>query len=82
LYRLFDEDEVDLNKNQLHENDLNYYKKILIKHISKTLVCTNPDLVVHRGKQRRVIALAMLLKIFEELGGKVIYYGKPHEENI
>lgn len=76
---LFDEDEVDLSKNQLHENDLDYYKKFLIKHISKTLVCTNPDLTVHRGNKEEYCA-GYVAKIFEELGGKVIYYGKPHEE--
>ena len=70
---------IDLNKNQLHENDLDYYKKFLIKHISKTLVCTNPDLTVHRGNKEEYCA-GYVAKIFEELGGKVIYYGKPHKE--
>ena len=76
---LFDEDDPDLKKPQLHENDLDYYKKFLIKHISKTLVCTNPDLTVHRGNKEEYCA-GYVAKIFEELGGKVIYYGKPHEE--
>mgnify|MGYP005706217999 CR=1 FL=1 len=31
-----------------HENDLNYYKKFLENQISKKLICTNPDLTVHR----------------------------------
>ena len=76
---LFDEDNPDLNKSQLHENDLNYYKKFLIKHTSKKLVCTNPDLTVHRGDKEEYCA-GYIAKIFEELGGKVIYYGKPYEE--
>jgi len=76
---LFDEDNPDLNKSQLHENDSNYYKKFLIKHTSKKLVCTNPDLTVHRGDKEEYCA-GYIAKIFEELGGKVIYYGKPYEE--
>ena len=76
---LFDEDDPDINKLQLHENDLNYYKNFLIKHISKKLVCTNPDLTVHRGNKEEYCA-GYIAKIFEELGGKAIYYGKPHKE--
>ncbi|MDB2353688.1 TIGR01459 family HAD-type hydrolase [Candidatus Pelagibacter bacterium] len=76
---LFDEDDPDLNKVQLHENDLDYYKKFLIKHISKKLVCTNPDLIVHRGNKEEYCA-GYIAKIFEEMGGKVIYYGKPYKE--
>jgi len=76
---LFDEDDPDLNKIQLHENDLDYYKNFLIKHTSKKLVCTNPDLTVHRGNKEEYCA-GYIAKIFEDLGGKAIYYGKPHKE--
>jgi HAD superfamily hydrolase (TIGR01459 family) len=76
---LFDEDDPELNKPQLHDKDLNYYKNFLIKHISKKLVCTNPDLTVHRGNKEEYCA-GYIAKIFEELGGTVIYYGKPHKE--
>ena len=62
-----------------HEDDLNYYKKFLEKQISKKLVCTNPDLTVHRGNIEELCA-GSVAKVFEELGGKVIYYGKPHKE--
>ena len=76
---LFDEDDPDLDKHQLHENDLDYYKNFLVNHISKKLVCTNPDLTVHRGDKEEYCA-GYIAKIFEELGGKAIYYGKPHKE--
>ncbi len=62
-----------------HEDDLNYYRKILKKQISKKLVCTNPDLTVHRGNVEELCA-GSVAKVFEELGGEVIYYGKPHKE--
>jgi HAD superfamily hydrolase (TIGR01459 family) len=76
---LFDENNLDPNKTQLYENDLDYYKSFLIKHISKKLVCTNPDLTAHRGETEEYCA-GYIAKIFEELGGKVTYYGKPHKE--
>ena len=62
-----------------YEDDLNYYKKFLENQISKKLVCTNPDLTVHRGNIEELCA-GSVAKVFEELGGKVIYYGKPHKE--
>tara|TARA_A100001015_G_scaffold237044_1_gene269508 strand:- start:358 stop:1164 length:807 start_codon:yes stop_codon:yes gene_type:complete len=62
-----------------HEDDLNYYRKFLEKQISKKLVCTNPDLTVHRGNIEELCA-GSVAKVFEELGGKVIYYGKPYKE--
>ena len=76
---LFDEDDPDLNKPQLHENNLYYYRNFLSKYTSKKLVCTNPDLTVHRGNKEEYCA-GYIAKIFEKLGGKVIYYGKPHKE--
>ena len=62
-----------------YEDDLNYYKKFLENQISKKLVCTNPDLTVHRGNIEELCA-GSVAKVFEELGGKVIYYGKPYKE--
>jgi HAD superfamily hydrolase (TIGR01459 family) len=41
------------------------------------MLCANPDLVVHRGA-RMVYCAGALAKAYEELGGEVIYYGKPH----
>jgi HAD superfamily hydrolase (TIGR01459 family) len=62
-----------------HENDLKYYKKLLEKYISKKLVCTNPDLTVHRGNVEELCA-GSVAKVFEELGGEVVYFGKPYKE--
>ena len=41
------------------------------------MLCANPDLVVHRG-DRLVYCAGSLAQAYEELGGGVIYYGKPH----
>ena len=62
-----------------YENNLDYYKKFLKKHISKKLVCTNPDLIVHRGNEEELCA-GSIAKVFEDLGGEVVYFGKPHKE--
>lgn len=41
------------------------------------LVCANPDLMVHRGEVAEICAGA-IARHYEELGGRVIYHGKPH----
>ena len=62
-----------------YESDLEYYKKFLKKYVSKKLICTNPDLTVHRGHVEELCA-GSVAKVFEELGGKAIYFGKPYQE--
>ena len=62
-----------------YENDLNFYKNFLKNSISKKLVCTNPDLTVHRGDKEEYCA-GSIAQVFESLGGKVVYFGKPHKE--
>ena len=42
-----------------------------------TMLCANPDLVVHRG-ERLVYCAGALAQAYETLGGAVIYYGKPY----
>lgn len=41
------------------------------------LLCANPDIVVDLGEQRLYCAGA-LAGLYEELGGKALYFGKPH----
>ena len=62
-----------------HDDDLEYYRNYLKNHISKKLVCTNPDLTVHRGTVEELCA-GSVAKVFEEIGGEVVYFGKPHKE--
>ena len=59
--------------------DLNYYKKLFKEHINKKMICTNPDLIVDRGKKRELCAGSVAM-IFEKMGGEVIYFGKPFPE--
>ncbi len=58
---------------------LSFYEKLLKNSLNKKMVCTNPDLVVDRGSAQEYCA-GSIAKIFERMGGKVIYYGKPYKE--
>jgi HAD superfamily hydrolase (TIGR01459 family) len=41
------------------------------------LICANPDIVVERG-DRLVYCAGAIAELYRELGGEVIFYGKPH----
>ena len=61
------------------EESLDYYKNLLNKHTKLKMICTNPDLIVHHGSRSEYCAGTLALT-FEELGGKVVYFGKPYPE--
>lgn len=42
-----------------------------------TMLCANPDLVVHRG-EKLLYCAGSLARAYESLGGRVTYYGKPY----
>jgi HAD superfamily hydrolase (TIGR01459 family) len=42
-----------------------------------TLVCANPDIVVERG-DRLIYCAGAIAELYREMGGDVIFYGKPH----
>lgn len=87
LFKLFKKKKVDLIQEsdfllctglfEKHEKELDYYKKLLKNKTNKLMICTNPDLVVDRGNIREFCA-GTIARIFEELGGKVKYFGKPY----
>ena len=58
---------------------IKYYKDLLSESLSKKMICTNPDLIVDRGNKREFCAGSVAM-IFEKMGGKVIYFGKPFPE--
>jgi len=62
-----------------HDKDLNHYKVLFKEHLSKKMICTNPDLIVDRGNKRELCA-GSVAAVFEKMGGKVIYFGKPYPE--
>ena len=60
-------------------DQLSDYENILGAGIDRelTFLCANPDLVVDVGETREMCAGA-LASMYEKMGGKVIYFGKPH----
>ena len=62
-----------------YDQDLDYYKELFSSFISKKMICTNPDLVVDRGEKREFCA-GSVAKVFEKIGGQVVYFGKPFPE--
>ena len=59
--------------------DLSFYKKLFEGNVSKKLICTNPDLIVHRGSEEEYCA-GKIAEIYTSMGGEVIYFGKPHRD--
>src|SRR5690606_6226038 len=41
------------------------------------LICAYPDIVVERG-DRLIYCAGAIAELYRELGGEVIFYGKPH----
>tara|TARA_B100001250_G_scaffold392774_1_gene394866 strand:+ start:43 stop:858 length:816 start_codon:yes stop_codon:yes gene_type:complete len=87
LFKLFEKNKVkDIDESELllctglfddYDEDLNFYKSLLKNRIDKKMICTNPDLIVDRGEKREFCA-GSIAKVFEEIGGKVNYFGKPY----
>jgi len=59
--------------------DLNQFQDLFKQAIARNLpmVCANPDKIVINGQQNRYCA-GFFAEQYEQLGGKVYYYGKPH----
>ena len=59
--------------------DLKFYRNLLKGNTQKKLICTNPDLIVHKGNKEEYCA-GKIAEIYNLMGGKVVYFGKPHKE--
>jgi len=55
------------------------YRQMLLKARERKLplICANPDIVVERG-DRLIYCAGAIAELYRELGGEVIFYGKPH----
>jgi len=55
------------------------YRSMLLQARERrlTLICANPDIVVERG-DRLIYCAGAIAELYRELGGEVIFYGKPH----
>src|SRR3984893_5798200 len=50
---------------------------LLARERNLQLICANPDIVVERG-DRLIYCAGAIAELYRELGGDVIFYGKPH----
>jgi|TARA_B100001093_G_C26679375_1_gene949741 HAD superfamily hydrolase (TIGR01459 family) len=62
-----------------YDKDLEYYKNLFQNSLEKKMICTNPDLIVDKGNRRELCAGSVAM-VFEKMGGKVVYFGKPYPE--
>jgi HAD superfamily hydrolase (TIGR01459 family) len=55
------------------------YRPMLNKALARKvpLICANPDIVVERG-DRLIYCAGAIAELYRELGGEVVFYGKPH----
>src|SRR6195952_5609691 len=55
------------------------YRGMMLKARERqlTLICANPDIVVERG-DRLIYCAGAIAELYRELGGEVVFYGKPH----
>ena len=57
--------------------EVNRPEFLLAKQKGLKLLCANPDIVVDRGEAREWCAGA-LARLYTEMGGESLYFGKPH----
>ena len=55
------------------------YRAMLLQALTRKLplICANPDIVVERG-DRLIYCAGAVAELYRELGGEVVFYGKPH----
>lgn len=56
------------------------YREMMTLAKSRNLpfICANPDIVVERG-DRLIYCAGAIAELYREMGGEVIFYGKPHK---
>ncbi|NIY71048.1 TIGR01459 family HAD-type hydrolase [Marivivens donghaensis] len=50
---------------------------LLAREKGLKMLCANPDIIIDRGDKREWCAGAVA-KVYEEMGGETLYFGKPH----
>ena len=55
------------------------YRPMLLQALGRKLplICANPDIIVERG-DRLIYCAGAIAELYRELGGEVVFYGKPH----
>ena len=61
-----------------HETPEDYDSRLEeLRRRDLVMLCANPDIVVERG-DRLIYCAGAIAELYRELGGEVIFYGKPH----
>lgn len=47
--------------------------------LGKPMLCANPDRIVVKQSGQQIGCAGLIAEAYEALGGKVVYFGKPHE---
>lgn len=68
----FDDDDSTIDEKM---DDLNRSLKANL-----TMVCVNPDMIVIKKTGKTLLCAGQIAKKYKELGGKVIYFGKPYPQ--
>ncbi|MEM8554616.1 MAG: TIGR01459 family HAD-type hydrolase [Pseudomonadota bacterium] len=66
-----------LNDDETETPDDYRSELLLAKTNGLSLLCANPDVVVDRG-DKRVYCAGAIAQLYTEMGGKSVYFGKPH----
>jgi HAD superfamily hydrolase (TIGR01459 family) len=63
------------------EDDLNIFEPVLQAAIARDLpyICANPDTIVLSHQNKKIYCAGYFAQIYEKMGGRVFYYGKPHK---
>lgn len=65
-------------RDDLVETPADYHAALLMgKTLGLPLLCANPDIIVDFG-DRRLYCAGALAAEYEQMGGKALYFGKPH----
>ena len=63
---------------ELHETPADYRERFLAaRDRGLPMLCANPDIVVDLG-ETRIFCAGALAEYYESMGGKALYFGKPH----
>lgn len=65
-------------RDEYHETPEDY-RDLLVRAVAMQLplLCANPDITVERG-DRQVHCAGAIARLYEEIGGATLYFGKPH----
>lgn len=70
-----------MSYSEIEKVDENLYQQFFTKALALNLpaICPNPDVIVNSG-DKIIYVNGYFAKMYKDMGGRVIYFGKPHQE--